>query len=426
MTVDSAPKYIASNHRSPGLTIIYNEIKDSPDCRILDLGMSSGTTFRFFQELSCNIHFESIDEFLTESNSIYSDHAMVVDKLEHYLTQYKNEQKFDVILTWDLFDYLDLKTIQWFMERLTKHCKANTILHIMKCVNPSIPTNPRHFQIQNKHQLKVTQIDSSSPRVHPSHNTAELLRHIPHFYMVNAYLNIDGMIPGLSEDILRVQTGEKRTTRNLSSDELEPKHNHFQRVKNASVQKHTSMALPKLIEHEKNQDTSNILNLGPKNNSDIFCNSSNNLYSEDLYQQVKIQIQRGLTPTIKAHMLNFPQGTKFNTILAWDTLNYLPTTIIEELFEQLSHHMHDNTLVHVILYSGKEIPEGPQQFHIRDDNTIDIYPVAKRQSMPPLTSTQLIKAMKHLTLVDTFSFRPGMRPGISEYTFKVQPNRYIC
>src|SRR5687767_11639374 len=91
----------AQQHRSPGLTAIYNEIKVSRFNRVLDLGASSAKSFNFFRELSCKIRFANLIECVVDERSNPRVGDDLVRGLAAYLDEFPGEEQFDVILAWD-------------------------------------------------------------------------------------------------------------------------------------------------------------------------------------------------------------------------------------------------------------------------------------------------------------------------------------
>lgn len=413
------------SHRSPGVTAMYNELRVSAENHVLDLGLSSGASFNFFTQLSCKIHFENINEFFADNDTDTLSGDELIAKLDDYLTPLDPDMRFDAILTWDLFNFLDLKTIGWLIQRLSQYCQPNTLLHIMKCVSANMPAKPRHCQIIDQYRINIKQSSQQTARIRPYHGTALLLRHMPNFYMENSYLNFEGMVPGLGEQLMRFQPEKKQVVRRQASDELAQGANYISRKRNADGQTHKSYALPILLNKFNASNCANVLDLGLKNrnNYDFLYSQTKGVFAENIFQEIQVQIKSGQTPELKNHMLNFPEGTKFDVILVWDILNFLPTEFLTAVFNKLAPFTHEATLLHTILYSGKETPSQPQQFQIVDADNIEIYPSDKQPGFSPLTSTRLLKTIGNFKLSDTFVFRPGMQRGIYEYLFQRHTQR---
>lgn len=417
--VDVAAPPLSLAHRSPGLTAIYNEIKGSRVNHVLDLGPSSAKSFNFFAQLSCKIRFENLTDVFAANFNDSSQEETILEQLDHYIDDRKLNDRFDLVLTWDLFNYLDLAGVEWFTKKLSKLCNPNALIHSVRYLGANIPTHPQTFQIVSQYQLMICDAVEAAPRRHASHDTARLLKLMPDFYLENTYLNFEGMIPGLMENVLRFQPQKTLSGRRQSSDEL---NNADAPQMSTAIQRdllpHISPALANVF--SAITTTSAILDLGQKTrqNYDLLYGITQHIYAENLHQELQIQEKAGSELHFKAHMLNFPPDLRFDIILLWDTLNFLSPEIIEKLFDRLRPWLHDNTVIHAIVYSGKEIPASPQQFLMRTTAEMDICPGSKKVATDPLTSSRLLKLMKTFRLEETFVFRPGMQRGIYEYLFR--------
>lgn len=417
--VDIAAPPLALAHRSPGLTAIYNEIKGSRVNHVLDLGPSSAKSFNFFAQLSCKIRFENLNELFMPGSDEQLNAEVLLRQLDHYIDDSGLHEHFDLVLTWDLFNYLDLNGIEWLTKKLSLLCRPNALVHSVRYLGSSIPTQPQTFQIVNQYQVVISDVAETGPRRHASHETARLLKLMPDFYLENTYLNFDGMIPGLVENVLRYQPQKTLSGRRQSSDELTGADTiHTNPTWHRELQPHLSPALASIFGMSAEPPV--ILDLGQKTrqNYDFLYSITQHIYAENVYQELQIQEKAGAEAHFKAHMLNFPPHLRFDVLLLWDILNFLSPPVIENLFDRLRPWLHQGTAIHVIVYSGKEIPAAPQHFFMRTSAELDISPGDKKVATEPLTSSRLLKLMKTFRLAETFVFRPGMQRGIYEYIFR--------
>lgn len=408
------------SHRSPGITAIYNELKGSTRNRVLDLGSSSGPSFNFFSKLSCNIHFESVDGLLAERIRSPALSETPQQCLEDYLSQFSQDQKFDVILTWDIFNYLDLDSIRWLMTKLNQYCHPETLLHSVKYVGANIPAVPRQFQIVDQYHLSADNCDLV-PRRLPSHSTAQLLKLMPDFDLQHSYLNYRGMVPGLAEYVLCYGPGRDKRARRQVSDELASEQTLYHQIIKSHRLDHTSYALSAAHSKIPCLKTSKVLDLSLKNkhNHEYWLPLVDSLYTEDLYSHLGKKASASAPQTLKSHVLNFDKDVKFDLILAWDLLNHLSPWQIQHVFERLRKHTSSGTQLHVILYSGREIPARPQRFDIVGADKLSIEPVPKQPHLTPLTLSSTLKALQYFVLADTFVYREGMQRGVYEYLFQI-------
>ena len=132
---------------SPSIDHIYHAGNDNQS--LLDLGIKNGINddqwkrsyryvvsddLRVTMRRLLNLKEHSREEYLTKGK---------------FLT-YDPNSRFDVILTWDLFNYLDDALLNEVGRRLTQYCHAGTILSVMCYSGSSIPTLPQPFVAMNK------------------------------------------------------------------------------------------------------------------------------------------------------------------------------------------------------------------------------------------------------------------------------------
>ncbi len=417
MNFVAPPASIEVHHNSPGFTAIYRQIQVSRRNRILDLGSFCASNFRLLSTLGCKLHFENLDEFLRENQaSLYSD--SLFDLLDDYLSGFSDDDLFNVVLTWDIFNYLDLSSVERLMARLLPFCARNARIHVMRHLGTNVPAVPCRFRITDKGDFVVSRTLQSNPAtVRHRCTSATLLKHIPQCQLERTFMNHAGMQPWITELILKYTPPKTEPAINVVPQRPRP----AMAVNRPVVAPpprihHTSYALEAVLSSLKHYAFPKVLDLGLKNNTvyDYFFPISSGVYARDIYTQ--LQQSKNLST-----ILNFNHSITFDVILLWDTANFYSAEQIKEMFAILAAHMHADTLIHAMVYTGRELPIQPQRLQMLGDKTLAVFPAARAPVERPLTSSGLLKAMGICQLRDTFVFRPGMQAGISEYLFAVRP-----
>lgn len=399
------------SHRSLGITAIYNELKESKQNRVLDLGTSSAASFNFFTQLSCKIHFESLDEFLGETKTQGED---LIASLEQYMSVFEQTQKFDIVLLWDTLNYLDLPSIRWLMQRITAHCHENTLIHAMRYTSIKAPAIPCRFSVIDKHVIQI-QRATEKPRRFPSYSTTELLRNMPHLSIEQTYLNYEGMQPNVAEQVIRFKQA-KITTQRMRV-QSESKNDDIESSK-SGYEVHHSPGFEMLIEWAQKNEKPKILDLGikSKRNSDYFSQFTKNVYCEDIYSV--FHRRRRIPSATGNNPIQLDDDIKFDAIFAWDICSFLEPSELLALFASLKQHCNENTRLHIMLHANKEHAVSPCEFRIKDKNTLYYIMPAKREKKHSLNTSTLLKASQFLVAEKTFILQPGMHKGISETVFK--------
>lgn len=412
MNFVAIPASIEVSHNSPGFAAIYHQINFSRKNRILDLGSFCASNFRFLSTLGCKLHFENLDEFLRENQTdLYSE--KLYSRLEEYLSGFTDGELFNVVLTWDIFNYLDVNSIEKLMQRLQPFCARNARIHVMRHLGSNVPAVPCRFRITNDRELVVSRTtQTNSAAVRHRCTSATLLKHMPQYRLERTFMNHTGMQPWITELILKHVPARTVVDDTAAPEQPSPGPVTARPIVPTPKLLHTSYALEAILSRLKQHKFPKVLDLGLKNNTvyDRFFPVSSGVYSRDVYTQVQ------QSKDISA-ILSFNHSIKFDVILLWDTANFYSPEQIKQIFAILSGHMHADTLVYAMVYTGRELPVQPQRLQMLGDKALAIFPSARARVDRPLTSSCLLKAIGFCQLKDTFVFRPGMQVGISEYLF---------
>jgi len=188
------------------------------------------------------------------------------------------------------------------------------------------------------------------------------------------------------------------------------------------VSDHYSSALTSLIE-EISLGKSVVLDLGSieTGSTQVFLDLRCNCYIEDLnelLQEISSENPRRFD-LLEAHLLDKPDGLKFDYVLCWDLLNYIDKDLQTHLFNLLAPHFKEGTLLHTMRYTSEYVPSSPSQFRIQNDLifSMDKNLSDKLIKNPTLSTIQMLKNMGAFTLRSTIMNQPDMRKDITEYLF---------
>lgn len=185
---------------------------------------------------------------------------------------------------------------------------------------------------------------------------------------------------------------------------------------------HYSSALASLVE-EINHGKSIVLDLGSTEtgSTKVFLGLRCHCYVEDLNEL--LQEVSSDNPSrfdlLEAHLLDKPDGLKFDYVLCWDLLNYIDKDLQTHLFNLLAPHFKDGTLLHTMRYTSENMPSKPGLFQIRRDLNFSMDEDLSDEIIkaPILSTIQLLKNMGAFTLRSTIMNQQGMRKDITEYLF---------
>lgn len=156
---------------------------------VLDLGPASGANVSFFAERNCKLFIADLNSSLFSATNP-ADRAVALDNaLAHDLP---SDENFDLVLLWDLLDYLDDAEIRILGSRLEPLCHAKTLLYGMISIRKEIPDRPSRFEIRD---IDSIQYLPGSQFLRPAalHKEPELARLMPDFEVDSTYLLRHGL-----------------------------------------------------------------------------------------------------------------------------------------------------------------------------------------------------------------------------------------
>lgn len=421
----AAPQLIEDKkmiHRSPALTAIYNEVKTSDRNHVLDLGPMSQGCFELFSSLSCRIKVEDLASYVAVN---ISENGRENINFDEYMQSYKKDEKFDVVLAWDILNYLDLNQINQLFEKIKPHCKANTLIYMLRYTRKYIPSVPRFFNVKDQYTIEMSE-GELAPRSLQSPSTLQLLSSMPGAYMQETIIEKMGMQADITEHVIRYSpTSDKKHL--VSQSEAKFSEANSQLGGNIQERIHTSPSIElvsKIV--TKHKDVA-ILDLGTSlgRQKDYLMNVSGRYYNADVFQAIQ-NARKKANGELNLSLLDFELSTKFDVILVWDIFNFCTPAQLVQLEKALSIHSHKNTLMLSYVYTGKFLPSKPNLFQVMDNSHVKIsHSKRDQENKSSFTGATLLKSLSSFNLNKSFAYRAGMDREIIEYLFLCREAKQI-
>ena len=401
-------------HRSPGMTAIYNAVKNNARNQVLDLGACIAGNLEFFSNLGCHFHFENLTELLTERLLRQADNN--TDWLDWVLKSLKPHQRFDIILVWDLFNFLSLEEQAAIYTKLETFIKPNSLFYLMNYVGAQRPSAPSTFKIESQYNIEV--INDSIPCKNQNRtSTMELLKSLPKLQMLRSYINIEGMQGGISEHILSHKP-EGKTVKSVFSNA---------EVLDGSAKVEIEFKSPAISQVYKEAETRgklNVLDLGGRRlqNEERWKAHFDDVYTVDFRQVLNrlatVKHQSKVDYLKNGSYFHFDEDLRFDVIIAWDFMNFLDDDLLQAVGSRLAKISHDGTLLCCINYNSDQIPAAPRQyaltpngFGIKNGSATEL----KHRERAPLNSLKVQKCLPGFFIKNAYTIQPGMQRGTSEY-----------
>jgi SAM-dependent methyltransferase len=402
-----------SKHRSPGLTAIFNAVKTSQKNQILDLGSSISANFNFFTQLGCRFHFENFDETLAEMRKGELNPQTLIETFLKYI---KPDQRFDIVLLWDLFNYLDKTLMQKLYAKLEQFLKPNSLIFSLSYVGSKRPDSPAQFRILDQYFIEINNESALEPNALRS-TTVQSLRDFPNFFILRSYLGQKDMRRGVSEQISAFKPEKTSTKASFSNAEMSQQSSNELKLRSPSI----SLLRDKLV---KGEIVRNVLDLGGRNDrsEEQWQQTFDSVYCADLKATLRrlsaLNTEERRTYLDEGHYLRFERSQRFDLIMCWDLLNYCDVATLTAIGKRLSLHANPGCLILCINYTANRLPSEPRNFVLTEDG-IGIKKKANMslvdRSQASLSSFSLQKLFPGFFAYKSFSSQPGMLKGTTEF-----------
>lgn len=181
----------SGQHQSLALPLLVKRLGGGLRRRVLDLGPAVGGNVAFLAGLSCRVHIADLQQSLfppDEARPTMSDEAF-----EKLLGEdLPSGEGFDVILAWDLFDYLEESRIGVLSCHLGRLCPAGSLLLVLASTRREIPDRPNRFEIVDSDHLAY-EPDAGLLRPGPRYKEPVLRRCLPEFEVESTFLLRNGI-----------------------------------------------------------------------------------------------------------------------------------------------------------------------------------------------------------------------------------------
>ena len=188
-------------HKSPGLekvTRYLSALEKTP--RILDLGNEVNTGDAPYTGTYGKVISRNVVAPINGDRQRELDANMPLSLCPDTL-KFDNEEPFDLILVWDIFNYLPLIQIAVLSEKLRGVCREGTQVYALMYTQNTMPESPRQFTIEDNYCLSFEDPPDSRQNTQ-AFSTLDLLKRMRGFKVGKTLLLQEGMQSGISELII--------------------------------------------------------------------------------------------------------------------------------------------------------------------------------------------------------------------------------
>lgn len=157
-------------HRSLALSALFEEFRKGRKLQVLDLGSAVGSNVEFLSNYGCKLYIEDLYSALS-SRSNSGEGGLAGPEFFADFLNLPDDVRFDVVLAWDLFNYLQRKELVFLAAELRRVCRPGALLFALVSILKQVPAQPYRFRIVDEETLayeRRTPTDRPSPRFAPA------------------------------------------------------------------------------------------------------------------------------------------------------------------------------------------------------------------------------------------------------------------
>ena len=155
--------------------------------KVLDLGPALPENLDFFSAYRCKLQIADLTRSIAtmEQENSLSKEALLADLSS-------DDEPYDIMLFWDIFNYMSTESIRLLMDTLAPGIKSGTRLHALNASTGNIPSYPNRYRIIGEDQL-LCQQTSNELIPSPCHAQRVLEKQMPGFKVQGSLLLKNGI-----------------------------------------------------------------------------------------------------------------------------------------------------------------------------------------------------------------------------------------
>lgn len=178
--------------RAPLFHELVERIPEDSRRVVLDLGPARPETVALFSRFRCRMEIADLATSLANLNAASAAGEDLVAAAQAALPAARSEPV-DVVLCWDLLNYLDRPALSALMETIALRCRPGALVHfLLAYAQPRMPARPGRFAPLADGRL-LHEALTPEQRPAPRYSPEDLARCLPDFQVVRAMLLQNGM-----------------------------------------------------------------------------------------------------------------------------------------------------------------------------------------------------------------------------------------
>ncbi len=159
---------------------------------VLDLGPASGSNVEFFSGFRCKIYVADLFDAPASKPAAEAKQGRVHPHQLHRQLVIEDGTHFDIVLAWDVLNYLKATALVELFGQLRQFCRQGTMVHALIWGRREIPAKPMRFAITDDRHVTY-EVSSPVTRTNPRYAPREMERLMAGFHVSRSYLLRNGM-----------------------------------------------------------------------------------------------------------------------------------------------------------------------------------------------------------------------------------------
>jgi hypothetical protein len=159
---------------------------------ILDLGPARSANLELMSRFRCRLFIEDAHELISSfTGDSVADNAALLNWLEQW-TADTDYASIDVVLAWDIFNYLDARLCKTFVDHVTPLLKPGAHFYLLIYSQKVMPALPMQFKALSADKMECKPLTRAT-RPSPRFNQTDIKKHLQEFSVSKSVLLRNGM-----------------------------------------------------------------------------------------------------------------------------------------------------------------------------------------------------------------------------------------
>jgi len=176
---------------SPSVGILSQRFVGPDKCQVLDLGAPSESNVAFFSRSPCKFYLEDLyRSFIAPrtGRKPSSDEDDDVASAIAAALSFESSARFDLVLGWDLFSYIERSAIELLIAHIARSCHTGTLLFLTLPTGAMIPSVPAQISMTQRGRLRYRSVSDGQSISNPRLSPTALESMMPGFRLLHSFL----------------------------------------------------------------------------------------------------------------------------------------------------------------------------------------------------------------------------------------------